>query len=86
MLLLILIMITCSGPHGNVIGRILSPILYLGDSTVNINFSFCGRDAGCLDSRAIILGSKEITCPQKREDVEPLEKAQDSDIFLTLLP
>lgn len=37
LLLLILIKIMCSGPHGNIIGVILSPIVHFGDSTANTN-------------------------------------------------
>jgi hypothetical protein len=48
----------CSGPHGNIIGGILSPIVYLEDSIANTNLSRCGRDAGCLDSKAMLLGSQ----------------------------
>lgn len=56
--LLILIKTMCSGPHGNVIGGILSPIGHLGDSTANTNLSRCGRDTGCLGSKATLLGSQ----------------------------
>lgn len=57
-LLLILIETMCSGPHGNIIAGILSPIVHLGHSTANANSSCCGRDAGCLGSKAKLLGSQ----------------------------
>ena len=51
MLWLLLIKTTCSGPHGDITGGVLSLIVHLGDSKANM-------DAGCLGLKAMPLGSQ----------------------------
>lgn len=83
LLLLILIKTMCSGPHGNIIGRILSPIVHPGDSTANTNLSCCGRDAGCLGSKAMFLSS-QWNCLSSKEKILSLWKGCRTLIFLSL--
>lgn len=55
---LLLIKTTCSGPHGDIIGGILSLIVHLGDSKANTNSRWCGMAAGCLGLKAMPLDSQ----------------------------
>lgn len=53
---LLLIKTMCSGPHGDIIGGILSLIVHLGDSKANTNSRWYELDAGCLGLKAMPLG------------------------------
>jgi len=55
---LLLIKTTCSRPHGDITGGVLSLIVHLGDSKANTNSGWYGMDAGCLGLKAMPLGSQ----------------------------
>jgi hypothetical protein len=81
LLLLILIKSMCSGPHGNIVGGILSPIVYLEHSITNTNLNLCGRSAGCLDSKAKLPGLQG-ECLSSREKLLRLWKWCKTLLFL----